>query len=280
MLLPRTTMVLALGLTISFAAQASPFAYVVDGDTTPGNFYRIDLADNTITLLGQVNTGADVEASSFGPGGTTLYVFADGDDTLYTVDISTGNATSVGPLGVDVNDPGMAFCPDDGIMYLVSEEGDLYSLNLTNGAGTLIGSGGPYGPTALACTATGTLYAVSDADDQLYTVDRTTGAATVVGPLGVDISDAGLGLNGGTLLLVTDDLPTNLYQVNIGTGAATVLAVLDAGELSLESMAVDEEAAGGPITPTSIPTLSTWGMIFMSSLLALLALFKLRRRAA
>lgn len=280
MLLPRTTIVFALGLAISFAAQASPFAYVVDGDNTPGNFYRIDLADNTITLLGQVNTSADVEASSFGPGGTTLYVFADGDDTLYTVDIATGNATTVGPLGADVNDPGMAFCPDDSIMYLVSEEGDLYSLNLSTGAGTLIGGGGGYGPTALACTTTGTLYAVSDDDDQLYTVDRATGAATVVGPLGISISDAGLGLNGSTLLLVTDNAPTNLYQVDTSTGAATIVAVLDAGELSLESMAVDEEAAGGPIAPTSIPALSTWGMIFLSSLLALLALFKLRRRAA
>lgn len=260
------------------AAHAAPFAYAIDGDGAPGNVYRIDLANNSIVLIGTTGVADTIEASSFGSGGTTLYALSDGTDSLYTMNTANGAATLIGPFGFDISDPGMAFCPDNGTMYLVSEEGDLYTVNLATGAGTLVGAGGGYGPTALSCTVSGVLYAVSDSTDSLYTVNRATGLPTVVGPLGVTIQDGGLGMNGPTLLMVADDdAPTNLYQVNTTTGAATIVAQLDAGNLALESMAVAEEAAGGVIGVASIPSLSEWALIALASLLAASAIGALRR---
>lgn len=271
---------LALGFVVAASAIARPFAYSGDGDTVGGNLYRIDLATNAVTIVGPM-PGVKLEGLSFGPGGTTLYGFDDEADNIYAIDKNTGAPTLIGALGADESDVGMAFCPDNGTMYILGESGSLYRVNLATGAGTLIGSGSSYGPTALSCTASGTLYAVSDSTDSLYRVDRTTGAETLVGPLGVDISDAGLGSDGSRLLMVDDGAPTVLYQINTTTGAATQIAVLSADDLSFESMAVDEEAAGGPIaTPATqaIPTLSEWGLILMSGLLALATIVTLRRR--
>jgi DNA-binding beta-propeller fold protein YncE len=271
---------LALGFAVAAPAIARPFAYSGDGDTTGGNLYRIDLATNAVTVVGPM-PGVLLEGLSFGPGGTTLYGFDDSGSNIYSIDKNTGTPTLIGPLGTEEVDVGLAFCPDNGTMYLLGESGRLYRVNLSTGAGTLIGSGSNYGPTALSCTTSGTLYAVSDATNSLYTVNRTTGAETLVGPLGVDIADAGLGSDGSRLLMVADGAPTVLYQINTTTGAATQIAVLDAGDLSFESMAVDEEAAGGPIAtaePQSIPTLSEWGFILLSGLLALGTIVTLRRR--
>ena len=276
------------------AASAAPFGYAADGDTTaPSPFYRIDFATNTITQIGTVNPS--MESLSFGPRGATLYGTSDTTDSLYTINTTSAALTLVGPLNVassgapgsppsDINNPGLAFCPDNNTMYLADTAslGRVFSVNLSSGQVTYIGQGvagstpTAYNPSALACSQTGVLYAVSDTDDALFTINRTTGEATLVGPLGIDISNSGLGDLGSGLVLVTDRTPTILYSVNRLTGAATVITQLSASGLSLESMAVDVEAAGGPINE-SIPTLSEWAMIFMASLMAMFGIRRMRR---
>lgn len=267
---------LLLGLAIAGSVSARPFAYSGDGDTTGGNLYRIDLANNSLTTVGPM---ADVllEGLSFGPGGTTLYGIDDSADALYIINTTTAATTLVGSLGIDEADPGMSLCPDNNIMYLSGESGNLYSINLATGAATPIGPTG-LNITGLACSVSGQLYGYDDSDDNLYAINRTTGAATLIGPLGFDSADGGLGFNGSQLLLVNDGAPTNLYRVNTSTGAATLITQLSPDDLSFESMAVDEEAAGGVISPTQIPTLSEWGMIILSSLLALGTVLVMRRQ--
>jgi hypothetical protein len=110
---------------------------------------------------------------------------------LYTVDITTGVTTTVGPLGAPNTLIGLA-CDKDGNMYaydvLFSGMSSLYSVNTATGAATVIGSMG-----------VGFLYAQDPAYDRdmdilyiagytqsgtsgLYTCDVGTGAVTLVGP--------------------------------------------------------------------------------------------------
>ena len=66
------------------------------------------------------------------------------------------------------------------------------------------------------------LYAISGATDSLYTQDTTTGALTLVGPLGVNVT-----INGGTHDPSTGCIfmsaGNTLYRVEPTTGAATAV---------------------------------------------------------
>ena len=81
----------------------------------------------------------------------TFYTVENDTDTLYTLDVSTLTLTPVGPLGVPYAFGDLAFDPTTATMYM------------TNGWG-----GGLSVPSSL------------------YTVDLATGAATLVGSMGVN----------------------------------------------------------------------------------------------
>ena len=91
---------------------------------------------------------------------------------------------------------------------------------------TEVGTAGPTNPTGLAYSGS-TLYLVDTGTDSLYTVNTTTGEATLVGSLGTG-DPWGLADISGTLYLV-DDGTDSLYTVNTTTGAATLVGSLGIG---------------------------------------------------
>ena len=119
---------------------------------------------------------------------TPIYIES-GGTTLYVVDSSTGASTLIGPYGF----PGVLaqdFSPD-GTLYAVVRGGNaslaqLATVNPQTGAATLRGSPAGVQVHAMAFTPDGTLYAANFSADNLYTLDLTTGAANLVGPLGFD----------------------------------------------------------------------------------------------
>lgn len=84
----------------------------------------------------------------------------------------------------------------DGRIFAISLAGDLYSVSKADGVRTLVGNTGveleDLNMTAAFDTTTGTLYWIAACADGslLYTVDTTTGAATLVQPLGQDLYSA------------------------------------------------------------------------------------------
>ncbi len=258
-------------------AQAAPFAYSADGDTDPSTLYRIDLATNAISTIGTI-TGNEVESLAFGPG-PVLYGIDESGSQLLSVNTSTAAPSVVGALGASVQDPGMAYCTDNSTMYLASEDGELYTVNLSTGSAALVGTDATYGPTGMACTTSGILYVIDNSSENLYTVNRSTGVSTLVGSLGISINDGGLAHNGSQLLMVSDDTPTNLYQINPSTGAASIIVELNAGSLSLESLSVDTEGtAPTSSAPIATPALSVWGLPLLIALMPIIGLFANRRR--
>ena len=244
------------------SVYAAPFAFAADGDVVGGNLYQIDLANNSITTIGPI-TGFRVEGMTVGPN-SIIYAATDNTDELITINTTTGAGTVVGSFGVALSNPGLAYCADNNIMYMV-DVGSLYSVNLATANLTLIGTGVNPDTTGLACSGNGQLYVLNRSSDTLYTVNRTTGAATFVGNLGINIADGGLTFNGSQLLMVSDNTPTNLNALNTSTGAATVLAQLNASGLNLESLTV-----AGLSNVQDIPTLSEWALILLVLSLGLL----------
>lgn len=110
--------------------------------------------------------------------------------------------------------------------------GNLFTVNPATAAATLVGpivvGALPVSITGLAVhPATGVLYGATapaspNLPMNLVTINSTTGAATVVGPLGTRVSD--LHFNAaGTLFGWFQNAPNELATVNIATGAATAV---------------------------------------------------------
>lgn len=147
---------------------------------TFGNLYSINKTTAASTLIGSLNTSAN--SLVFDSSGT-LYA---ANSALYTVNVLTGAATLVGSGGASYNSSGdLAFI--GGELFLSSSPGDnLVKLDLSTGAGTLIGGIGFSAVYGLATDNNVNLYGLSGTS--VLSIDTTTG----VGTLGVNYVGQGL----------------------------------------------------------------------------------------
>jgi hypothetical protein len=125
--------------------------------------------------------------------GSTLYgTFINGPNrpsTLVTVDVSTGAFNTIGPTGLGPI-TGLAYDAAARVMYGstsgASGPADLVTLDLATGAATVVGSMGIFRVGSIEFLA-GTMYAAtsqrSPTPGRLYTVNTSTGAATLVAPI-------------------------------------------------------------------------------------------------
>lgn len=104
------------------------------------------------------------------------------------------------------------------IIYVSDLSGRLGTVNVTTGTSTLLGNSG-VALTDIAVTSTGTMLGIDF--NNLYSVNKTTGSATYIGPLGYGGMNALVGRGGG--LVAASRLTTALYAVNAASGASTVL---------------------------------------------------------
>lgn len=159
-------------------------------------------------------------------------------NALYTVDIVTGFATFVAPLtgmtsGQSIS--GMACDKSTGIMYVSSTSvsaSDIYTIDLTTGALTLVGTTGIPGLIEIAIDGTGTMYGWDIVNDQSFIIDKFTGASTLLGPLGYDLNYA----QGGNwdpasdiIYLAAYDFSGQLMTLDKTTGALTYIGPFQNG---------------------------------------------------
>lgn len=110
---------------------------------------------------------------------------------LYILDPVAESATKIGDTNVPTIS-GLAYNQSTGIMYALGHTGqggisDLYTINLTTGVGTLVGSTSQV-LRSLQFADSGGLYAGAVSQDVapggLYSIDLGTGASTFIGPSG------------------------------------------------------------------------------------------------
>jgi len=134
------------------------------------------------------------DAGNFVSGGTWAndkwYGVVYTDNTLITIDTTTGARTVIGSLGKEFS--GISYDITTSTMYGVSLTG-LYTIDMTTGAATLVADSVVTGSVFinLACSPiNGNLYTLDIVTDSLYKLDKTTGAATLIGDIGTDASYA------------------------------------------------------------------------------------------
>lgn len=215
-----TCLALLAGLLAPMAANSIPITLIYVNSSS-GALYSYDSSAGYAESLIANSTGAF--SISSGPAANSLYLQAS-NGTLSTYDLTTNTQTTVGG-----SVQGNAFGEGrDGFLYAGSGTG-LSQVNPGTGISSFIGSGtyGYAGDIAVDPTNLGVMYgAVSTSSGvSLATIDKTTGAQTLIGSFGVAGTIYGLGFSLDGLLYAAG--PTNgggggIYTVDKTTGAATL----------------------------------------------------------
>lgn len=303
----------------AISANGAPMAYSVNSDSgdmaTEDSLYLIDLATGNDQRRGPLFTGIenrrDTEGLAFAPDGV-LWGIDDQSLTLFPIDIVTGaiNFQDEIPLtGIPSggsNDFGMTFSCDGSLLITSVGTQTLYRLEL-DGSTETIGALGALGANISAIAAIGNptrLYGLGngqfsngDTDSpNLYSIDASTGVATLIGPLGAAASaynQGGLTFDSnGDLWAITDrriinntiaDLPSQILLIDVDTGAASLVS--STSEVGFESLAITPPTACTPGTGGEpddefprIPTLSMGGRLLATFVLLLSGFGILRRR--
>jgi hypothetical protein len=154
----------------------------------------------------------------------------DNTSTLYSINTTTGAATSIGAIGHVVN--ALTFSPT-GVLYAAGSD-TLYTINKATGAATTIGLGTVGGGTAYTSSGDleffgGVLYLTSSTggsggNNALYKINAATGQATDIGSIGFT-NVYGLAQQNGILYGFVDSGATgaqSILKINTTTGAGTV----------------------------------------------------------
>jgi len=251
-----------------------------------GTVYALDLrADNEFLSFPVgapapnviATVGYDAYTMDFNSLATSLYAITIPDLMLGTIDTGTGAFTAVVPvtgLGSGETTTGLSVDPTDETFYVstavTTDANYLYTVDPGTGVATLvaplIGNAGGELFIDIAIDANGQMYTHDIGNDALYIVDKTTAAATQLGPTGYAANYA----QGMDFDFETNTLYATLYTgggtgafvwFDLNTGAANQIVSTTPWNMEME-MAVD--------TPIPEPA--------SLSLLALGALALLRRR--
>jgi hypothetical protein len=147
---------------------------------------------------------------------------------LYTINPDTGATTSVGSIGTAIT--GLAVDGTSGTLYgvtagvqLAGTARQLLTINPATGASTVVGSLGVNEIEDIAFSPLGQLYGWNETGDDLYRINKATGAVEKVGEsgLGVTFGD-GLSFDrNGQLWGMLDGDFGHIFAINPTSGAAT-----------------------------------------------------------
>jgi hypothetical protein len=149
----------------------------------------------TISVGAPIAEGGFEGAGAIDPFNNTTGYTADNAGNLYSLDVLTGTYTPVGNTGLVDGFTGLAYNPNDGVLYGV-DSNNLYLVNPATPDATLLGSLGLPGDAeipigiaiAFAIDGSGMGYTYDIVLDIAYSIDLDTGATTSLGSIGFDAS--------------------------------------------------------------------------------------------
>jgi hypothetical protein len=215
------------------------------------------VASNPRPVGNKINMIAYAPDGSLGgvPQGTPTDVPPGG--MLYTIDPLTGTATYRATLDTFVFTEGDIACdPTTGILYAIEAPGQLFKINTTTGAGTIVGTvGSGLDLSAIAFDAAGNLDMVESFGQTLYKVNKSNAAILESHPMGSTEGVVGglAYLPSTASMIFAAGVPfCQFYNVNCATGTATLIAPVSGAGFMF--------ALTYPANPTPVGP-ATWGRI-------------------
>lgn len=234
-LLLRTVTRYALFLFVLLAGASAAKADLIGatgGNSATGELVDISTTNGSFTVIGNL---VDISSNpyamtglAFQPGTGVLYGLTSNrsgtnPNSLVTINPATGLVTEIGLPGVGAFGD-IKFSPTSGILYGFGNNGNLYTINLTTGAATLVGSSGNTNVirgAGMAADSSGVLWGTPDSITGLYTYSTSNGAETLVTPF------SGASLIGHVSALSFDPSDGTLFGADETNGGATDLITID-----------------------------------------------------
>jgi hypothetical protein len=284
--------------------------YAVGGSgifATPGMFSHPFNNLGAATALGPIPVAANanlITGLDTDPTGATVFAIA-GFGTgitprLVTVNRTTGALTTIANLsglatgGIAL---GMATDPRNGTIYIAEfvatpQAMNLRTVNATTGATTLVGNmSATQLITDMAINCQGVMFGLQSSNDQLVSVNTTTGATAAIGALGFDTGnlvdgsgidfdnqDGTLYANLHTFVTGTGVTASRYGTINTATGASTGVATPTA----IGKPAAINTCATAPVQAPAVPvpTMNAYGLGTLALIMGLVGFAVTRRRNA
>jgi LPXTG-motif cell wall-anchored protein len=195
------------------AATSTAYYVLYNGED---RLASIDLTTGVTTVIGTFGTGnlsTGADSMAIAPNGDAFFI-SDGD--LYSLDLAIADGTLIGALGIGGSISAFAADPTSGILYGITDKGDIYTINPVTGAATLLGTV-DFSPTntnawSLQVASDGILWIENDIQidqntwhSQLWSVDPTVPSTT--DELSGLIAESGAGFYTESLLLTVGWAP-------------------------------------------------------------------------
>jgi hypothetical protein len=214
---------------------------------------------------GNITRYRDWEGYGWFSGGTwtndgRLLCWMHGYNTLCEVDPKTFDVYAIGDSGIELN--GLSYDPVTEKLYGASSNGvfgGLYEVDPETGEQTYIGDFvNTAWMIAIAFDADGVLYGWDISPDYLYTINTSTGEATPVGPLGINLNyaqDGDFDKDEDILYLAAFTLSPGygsyLYECDEDTGECTLVGTLGDGFSEVGAWAISYELNMEPPVTTA-----------------------------
>lgn len=215
--------------------------YASSGRADGGRLFTIDPATGAATLIGETGIGA-VAALAINSFGEVYGSTTSAPSTLVKINAETGEAFAIGDIGVDFIEA-LAF-DANGALYgaNATRNSILYRINPLTAQATEIGATGVDLISGLSFSPDGVLYASNGQGqgigpgDQLFTIDTSSAAGTLVGDVGFDASipDIAFDRNGNLFGMTGGQGPSprSFISIDPATGAGTLIGALGFNSMS------------------------------------------------
>ncbi len=216
----------------------TPVAYGQNAST--GDYVSYDpAAPEVLTPLGVSPAPTFEGGGAIDPNDPATAYSMDVGGEFYSIDVATGVYTTLGT----VNQPGsetvsgLEFDPVSGTLYMLTTDittSTLSTIDIGALTSTPIAATGMAGGIALAIDGAGNGWSYDILDDNFYSVDLTTGAAAIVGPLGFDANfGQGMTYDPGSDQIYMSAFNNGAFQpewriVDSSNGSSTLVGVLGA----------------------------------------------------
>jgi hypothetical protein len=216
--------------------------YGVENFDTRFSSFTVDAPE---IIVPEVDLGTEddfVNAVERVNGSDSLFYVLTTSGKFYLADIDLDTNTLLGEISADSgaafsSPTGMAIDPTSGDYYVITESGELFTLNPQALSVNLVGVTTIDLPIALAIDGDGELYTYSISTDNLYAIDKLTAQITLIGDIGFDANfGQGMAWNADEDVIYMSAFNSWVFQcelrsVNKTTGATTFLgAIGDPGE--------------------------------------------------
>jgi DNA-binding beta-propeller fold protein YncE len=195
--------------------------------------YEIDRTTGTKVVIGAVSANAGTTGGlAYDAVSGTLYLTSTSLDSVYTLDLATGEATLIGAYNDDVVMHGIEWNSGNNTLYGGSR-GNVYSIDTTTGQATLLITSGLTSFANLVYDSLNDdMYMTHSGDDSFYSVDLDASAISLIGPLSGPTNPNGLAyVPEDDAIYMVDNSTDTLYTIDRTTGAATTIGSTGAGNL-------------------------------------------------